>query len=105
MDNNKTNKCEDCKFFNRHYIIADNKLSLLRAKIGTCKLQQLTNVQYPEVNRGACALFKPYTDLNYDEDIINELRAVANNLDTVMWIIKEERRKRKENSTEPVRYF
>ena len=106
MDSYKTkNKCSDCKFYNRHYTIAENKLSLLRTNIGTCKLEKLTNAMYPEANRTACALYKPFTDLNCDEDIINELRTVTSNLDTIMWIIKEERRKRKENSKEPKRYF
>lgn len=105
MDNFEKNKiCNDCKFFNRHYTISDNKRCLLRTKLGTCTLEKLSKAHYPEANQRACPLFKLAIENVCDEEIISELRSVACNLDNIMLIIKEERRKRNENNPNK-RYF
>lgn len=105
MDNFEKNKiCDNCKFFNRHYIISDNKRCLLRTKLGTCTLEKFSNAHFPEANQRACQLFRPAIENVCDEEIISELRSVACNLDNIMFIIKEERRKRKEND-QSKRYF
>lgn len=93
----KPKRCEYCKHFNRHYTIAENKLSLIRSDIGTCKLYRETNLRYLEARNHACSCFEPIAPIDNFDDMIYELKRTAKNLDYALWAIKEELKTRKEN--------